>query len=156
MSRFYFSLAVLLLLLGSSSHAETILSDNNDNQVTLPSTGGNGKIAIANTSPTRSISPYVLSIGVNNGAASSPMGHTTGEQEMFWLSPPALNAQGVMGYGGATVVSEMFSSTFDAAVATPGVICAANASNPNAATGLYTMTFHIPAGQWLLLNVTYK
>ena len=157
MSRFYFSLAVLLLLLAcSSSRAETILADNNDNSVTLPSTGGSARYAIANTNPTRSISPYILSIGVNNGAANSPMGQTAGEQEMFWLSAPAMNAQGVMGYGGATIVSEMYSSVFNASIATPAAICAANHSSPNAVTGLYTLTFHIPAGQWLLLNVTYK
>ena len=156
MSRFYSLALVLLLSLLSSTVAETIVTDSVGNGVRLPSTGGNATNQLGMTNPLVSTSPYYLWISLNNGNPNSPNQGQAGEIESFYVNTPGaglLNAT-EMQFGSGSLLSEWYSSDFSSSGGVQGSYCR-NASHPNTATGMYTLVFNIPAGQSLLLNLTY-
>jgi len=145
------SLFALLAVLFASAQAETIVSDNIGNSITLPLAGGNATGAITNTNARTSTSPYILSVYVNNG--QSP-GSQPNSKESFWFAPPNNNGR----YGNATLVQTAFSATFS----TNSLVTNTSAGQylgtpalPTNITGLYTFRFSIPVLSSILVNLTY-
>jgi len=100
-------------------------------------------------------SPYHIYISINNGQGPN-LPVNSAEIESFYINTPGVgvvNSSNLL-FGNATLISQQYSSAFakDAGVAGNYV---RNESNPNNATGTYTLVFDIPVGETLMLNLTY-
>jgi len=154
------SAALLLfctLLLLSLVNGETIVADSMGNTIPLPLDGGNSTGVITNTNALISISPYTLSVYINDGrnsGGSTPPVDVPGEVESFYILPPS---NGTL-YGDATLIKSGYSSTFSVANVVWGAMADAylgSLSNTNTAVSLYQFIFTVPVLSAILLNLTY-
>jgi len=138
------SLFALIALFFAAAQAETIVSDNLGNSVTLPLAGGNATGSITNTNSLISTSPYTLSVWVNNGnqpPSTGPIQAST--KESYYFLPPSNGVK----YGNATLVGTAFSSNLQTNNLVPNANPQAYLGSPSSPvniTGLYTFTFTIP------------
>jgi hypothetical protein len=144
MSRFFLALALLIALFSSAS-AESILQDNAGQGLTLPTTGGNATSVLTLLTATRSTSPYILAIYLNNGVGpNNPIG---GEVESFYINSRT--------FGNATLLGQGFQPFGGSNGTCPQSDCLRNATNPNTQTGAYIFTFIIPVLGFFNGNLTY-
>ena len=151
------SLFAAAALLFVAARAETIVSDNLGNALSLPLAGGNATGSITNLNSLISTSPYVLSVYINNGennGVSGPPIFVPGTQESYFFEKPSNGAF----YGNATLVSSGYSRTFSTSSLTPaspvGQYLGSRDMHVNT-TGLYQFTFTIPVLQSVFVQLTY-
>jgi hypothetical protein len=151
------SLFAAAALLFVSARAETILSDNLGNALSLPLAGGNATGQITNLNSLISTSPYVLSVYINNGennGASGPPVFVPGTKESYYFEGPSNGRL----YGNATLVSSGYSRTFSTSSLTPASPVGqylGSANNKINTTGLYQFHFTIPVLQSVFVELTY-
>jgi hypothetical protein len=151
------SLFAAAALLFVAARAETIVSDNLGNALSLPLAGGNATGSITNLNSLISTSPYVLSVYINNGennGASGPPVFVPGSIESYYFEKPSNGAL----YGNATLVHSGYSRTFSTSSLTPAAPVTEYLGSASAhvnTTGLYQFTFTIPVLQSVFVELTY-